>query len=120
MNRKFLMLTSLVIVAILGFSSAYTIFEHQSGTNQIDNPLVKQASFTTCPNGPVTLQGCVVESGGCFFINTINGRTIPIGIFDQGVGAGDEISITGNWQTDADCADCVLNATSVTDLGDCN
>lgn len=79
-----------------------------------------EMSFVACPNGPVTLQGCVVDNDGCFELNTINGRTVDIGIFGYPVGAGDEISITGNWQTDADCAPCVLNATSVTDLGDCN
>ena len=120
MNRKLLLFLSLAIVAVLAFSSSQAIFEQKSGVNQPENLLVKEAGFISCPNGPVTVQGCVVENDGCFFLNTINGRIIAIGIFGQGVGVGDEISLTGNWQTDADCASCVLNATSVTDLGDCN
>jgi len=110
---------SLAVAAVLIFTSASLIFEQKENSQKSDYS-VKAANFTTCPNGPVTIQGCVVENDGCFYLNTINGRTIAIGIFGQGVGVGDEISLTGNWQTDADCAACVLNATSVTDLGDCN
>lgn len=66
----------------------------------------EMAAFVSCPNGPVTLQGCEEDVNGCFVLNTINGRIIDIGIYDYPVGDGDEISITGNWQTDADCAKC--------------
>lgn len=105
---------SLAVAATLIFTSASFIFEAQAETNN------NAASFVSCPNGPLTIQGCIIDIGGCFYLNTINGRTIAIGIVDQGVGVGDQISLTGNWQTDADCAPCVLNATSVTDLGSCN
>ena len=105
---------SVAVVAMIVLMSASLLPEEKVETK------VVAEGFVSCPNGPVTLQGCVVEDDGCFSLNTINGRTIAIGILGYGVGAGDEISITGNWQTDADCAPCLLSATSVTDLGDCN
>ncbi len=114
MKRKIFISMSVAVAAMLVLMSA-KLMPEEGAVNQI-----VEKSFVVCPNGPVTLQGCVVQDDGCFSLNTINGRTVAIGIFGQGVGAGDEISITGNWQTDADCAPCVLNATSVTDLGDCN
>lgn len=120
MKRKFFLMMSLAVAATLMLMSASLIFKQKAETNNEVSESVKTASFVSCPNGPVTVLGCVTENDGCFSLNTINGRTIAIGIFGQGVGAGDEISLTGNWQTDADCAACVLNATSVTDLGDCN
>ena len=119
MKRRIMITMSLAAAAIFILMSATQVLEEEPETIK-SSKQVKIENFVSCPNGPVTVQGCVTEVDGCFFIETINGRTIAIGIFGQGVGAGDEISLTGNWQTDADCAPCVLNATSVTDLGDCN
>ncbi|MGB3464561.1 MAG: hypothetical protein WBA74_04795 [Cyclobacteriaceae bacterium] len=120
MKRKFLLTMSLAVAAILILMSASLIMTGKEPVSENVGEVVKVRNFVTCPNGPVTVQGCITEDDGCFSIETINGRTISIGIVGQGVGAGDEVSLTGNWQTDADCAPCVLNATSVTDLGDCN
>ncbi len=120
MKRKFLFMMSLAVAAMLVLMSATLIFEEKAEPKVDTSESIELANFISCPNGPVTVQGCVSENDGCFYLNTINGRTIAIGIFGQGVGTGDEITLTGNWQTDADCAACVLNATSVTDLGDCN
>ncbi|MFA0961573.1 hypothetical protein AB9P05_07185 [Roseivirga sp. BDSF3-8] len=79
------------------------------------------ATFYSCPSGQSTIQGCVFEVDGCYFVNTINGRTISVSLYNfPAIGAGDQVSLTGNWQTDADCSNCLLNANSVTDLGDCN
>lgn len=114
MKKKIFISMSVAIAAMIVLMSATMMTEESAESAMVEK------SFVSCPNGPVTLQGCVVEDDGCFTLNTINGRSVAIGIFGQGVGAGDEISITGNWQTDADCAPCLLNATSVTDLGDCN
>lgn len=114
MKRKILISMSVAVAAMLVLMSATLLPEAEVESE------FAEMTFVSCPNGPVTLQGCVEDNDGCFVLNTINGRTIDIGIFGYPVGDGDEISITGNWQTDADCAPCVLNATSVTDLGDCN
>ncbi|HHG83295.1 MAG TPA: hypothetical protein ENJ82_00980 [Bacteroidetes bacterium] len=72
-----------------------------------------------CPNSPATIQGCILDVQGCTYVNTINGRLIAVNLSAVTVGAGDIASITGNFVADADCAPCVLNATSATDLGDC-
>lgn len=114
MKKKIFISMSVAVAAMLVLMSATLLPDAEAEKE------VVAKTFVSCPNGPVTLQGCVVDNDGCFELNTINGRTIDIGIFGYPVGAGDEISIAGNWQTDADCAPCVLNATSVTDLGDCN
>jgi len=119
MKRKLFLSLSVAVAAMFMLMSTSLIMAEKATVKEAADK-VSVANFVSCPNGPVTVQGCVSEVDGCFYIATTNGRTIAIGIVDQGVGAGDEISITGNWQTDADCAPCVLNATSVTDLGDCN
>ena len=114
MKKRVLIPMSVAVAAMVVLMSATLMPESKAESE------MAEMTFVTCPNGPVTLQGCVVDDDGCYKLNTINGRTIDIGILGYGVGDGDEISITGNWQTDADCAPCVLSATSVTDLGDCN
>lgn len=119
MKSKMMITMSLAAAAMFVLMSAMQVLEEKPEAPELSEQ-VQIENFVSCPNGPVTVQGCVTEVDGCFYIDTTNGRTIAIGIFGQGVGAGDEISLTGNWQTDADCAPCVLNATSVTDLGDCN
>lgn len=120
MKRNILMVMSLAVAAVLILMSTSPVTQSNDPAPAKVEQTVKILHFVSCPNGPVTVQGCIIENDGCFFIETTNGRTIAIGIFGQGVGAGDEVSLTGNWQADADCAPCVLNATSITDLGDCN
>lgn len=109
---------SFILMAVFGISVAFTISDPASVGN---DKVVATAEFYSCPSGQSTIQGCVFEVDGCYFVNTINGRTISVSLFNfPNIQAGDEVSITGNWQTDADCSSCLLNASSVTDLGDCN
>lgn len=109
----------------IGLTLAFAVFAFLTTTSltgqaatDSDSPS-EVATMPACPFSPTTIQGCVIDINGCLYVNTINGRQIAVGLVGYPVGAGDEIQMTGNWQTDADCAPCVLNAFSVTDIGDC-
>lgn len=85
------------------------------------NANAAESAAINCPTGTVTIQGCVFDVNGCKFVSTINGRTIAVNLFNYGnVNDGDEISATGRFASDLDCAPCVLNPSSVTVLGTCN
>lgn len=119
MKKKLLIGFTLAIAACLVFISTGYSFASEADAPVAIEEAAMPALPVTCPNSPSTVQGCLVDIDGCIYINTINGRTIAVSVLGFPVGAGDEVSLTGNWQSDADCAPCVLNATSVTDLGDC-
>lgn len=107
-----------ILIAVFGMTAAFTTSDPATTEKEKGEAV---AEFYFCPSGQSTIQGCVFEVDGCYFINTINGRTISVSLFNfPNIGAGDEVSLTGSWQTDADCSSCLLNASSVTDLGDCN
>ena len=119
MKKNVLKIMGIAFLAFIVLISA-TQIKDDNTERKVLNPLDSVTGFISCPNSPTTIQGCIAEVDGCFFVNTINGRTIAVGIFGRPVGVGDEVSLTGNWVTDADCAPCLLNATSVTDLGSCD
>ncbi|HAA11630.1 MAG TPA: hypothetical protein DCE41_07985 [Cytophagales bacterium] len=85
-----------------------------------NNANTAEAEMLSCPTGTVTIQGCVIDIDGCDYVNTTNGRTININLFNfPNVSVGDEISATGRFQTDGDCTNCRLSPTSLTVLGTC-
>lgn len=113
MKKSILIILSVVLIASL---SAFVVPAGDSP----DATLTAEKAMYSCPGGQVTIQGCVIDIDGCKYVETINGRTIAINLFNYPYGAGDNISATGSFVTDADCDPCVLNPSSVTDLGDCN
>lgn len=108
------------IAFVLLFAAAAIIFltpSNGQATTEQEVPTLEE--MPACPPGVITIQGCIVEDAGCIYVNTINGRTIYVNLSSVSVGDGDVASLTGQFVTDADCAPCVLNVTSATDLGDC-
>lgn len=87
----------------------------------LSDPSAGKTAMYACPSGSVTIQGCVFEDTGCYFVSTINGRTIAVNLFSYpSVNPGDEVSVTGTFEVDFDCAPCTLDPTSLTVLGSCN
>lgn len=104
----------------VGVLGALLIVSAGFAMNRTGEVEAEQAAFQGCPTGTVTIQGCVYEVDGCYYVNTINGRIININLFNYGhVNAGDEIEATGRFSTDADCSNCQLNPSSVSVLGTC-
>lgn len=113
MKRNLLIVSmSFIALAAVFFVGSQVSAEAAEQTEVLEAPM-------GCPTGTVTVQGCIFEIDGCFYVNTINGRTININLSGQSVGVGDEASLTGQFVGDADCNPCQLNVTSSTDLGDC-
>lgn len=114
MKKKLLIVSiSMCALAAILFFSPTASAESQGSSTVTELPPM------SCPTGVVTVQGCIFEVDGCFYVNTTNGRTININLSGQSVGVGDEASLTGQFVGDADCSPCQLNVTSSVDLGDC-
>lgn len=108
-----------IVFALVFAATAIIFLTPSSGqaTSEQEVPMLEE--MPACPPGIVTIQGCIDEEDGCFFVNTINGRKIYVNLSSVSVGVGDVASLTGPFLGDQDCAPCVLKAQSATDLGDC-
>ena len=108
-----------IVFALVFAVTAIVFLTPSNGQATTEQEVSLLEETPACPTGVVTVQGCIDDEDGCFFVNTINGRKIYLNLSSVSVTSGDEASLTGIFLGDQDCNSCVLKVQSATDLGDC-